>query len=130
VKVAIVRHPAMLCQNQTDRCLHCQTGSAKHPDTCCRRTGQGAPPPNRRSQQTPQPTPQPTPSLPGTPPAPHCNNAGAQHSYIVNVAPRYSYLPTAHHCPESFTLDASAQESQNDIDFDTDMLTDTGTATG
>jgi hypothetical protein len=71
-----------------------------------------------------------TPPLPGTPPAPPGNNAGAQRSQIVNMLAGFAYLCTAHSCAESFTLHASAQDSQNDTDFGPDMLTDKGTATG
>ena len=65
VKAAIERHPAMLRQNQTAGCLPCQNGTAKNPQTRWRRKGTGAPPPNRRRQQTPEPTPELTPPLPG-----------------------------------------------------------------
>ena len=57
VKAAIARHPAMLRQNQTPGCLPCQNGTAKNPQTRWRRKGTGAPPPNRRRQQNPEPTP-------------------------------------------------------------------------
>jgi len=53
VKAAIARHVAMLRQNQTPGCLPCQNGTAKYPQTCWRRKGTGAPPPNRRRQQNP-----------------------------------------------------------------------------
>jgi hypothetical protein len=33
VKPAIERHPVMICQNQTDRCLPCQNGTAKNPQS-------------------------------------------------------------------------------------------------
>ena len=42
VKAAKERHPAMLHQNQTARCLPCQNGTTKHPQTCWRRKGTGA----------------------------------------------------------------------------------------
>ena len=42
---------------------------------------------------------------------------------------RYAYLHTWHPCAGSFTRNASVQGSQNDIDFDPDMVTDEGTAT-
>ena len=70
------------------------------------------------------------PPLPGKPPAPPGNRAGAQPSQIVNVLAGYAYLHTAVACAEFFTLYASAQNSQNNPDFDPDMLTDEGTATG
>jgi hypothetical protein len=46
VKAAIARHPAMLRQNQTPRCLPCHNGTAKNPQTRWRRKGSGAHPPN------------------------------------------------------------------------------------
>jgi hypothetical protein len=64
------------------------------------------------------------------PPAPPRSNAGAQRSQIINVLAGYAYLHTALPYAELFTLDASDQDSQNDTDFDPDMVTDEGTATG
>jgi len=37
---------------------------------------------------------------------------------------------TALPCAKFFNLDASAQDSQHDTDFNPDMLTDEGTSTG
>jgi hypothetical protein len=42
----------------------------------------------------------------------------------------YTYSHTSLPCAESFTLDASAQESEHDTDIDPDMLPDEGTSTG
>jgi len=39
----------------------------------------------------------------------------------------YVYLHTSHPSIEFFTLDAYVQDSQNDTDFDPDMLSDDGT---
>jgi len=50
VKGAIVRHPAMLRQNQMDGCVPCLIGSETNPETPWRRKGAGAPLPNRRRQ--------------------------------------------------------------------------------
>ena len=130
VKAAIARHPAMLRQNQTHGCLPCQNGTAKNPQTRWRRKGTGAPPPNRRRQQNPEPTPEPTPPLPGTPLASTSNISGDQRLEIINLPADYMYLHTSLPCAESFTLDASAQESEHDTDFDPDMLPDEGTSTG
>jgi len=132
VKVAIERHPAMLRQNQTDGWLPCTNRIAKNPHTCWRRKGTGAPPPEQHRQMTPEPMP-PLPKMPpqpGTPPAPRGSNAWAPNSQIVNVPSRYTYLHKALPCAELFTHDASAQDSQNHTDYDPDMLTDKGTATG
>jgi hypothetical protein len=134
VKAAIARHQAMLRQNQTPGCLPCQNGTAKNPQTCWRRQGTGAPPPNRRRQQkpepTPEPTPGPTPPQPGTPLASTGNTSGDQSLEIINLPAGYTYSHTSLPCAKSFTLDASAQEIQHDTDFDPDMLPDDRTSTG
>jgi len=121
VKAAIERHPAMLCQNQTARCLPCQNGMAKNPQTRWRRNGTAAPPPDR---------PEAMPPLPETPPAPTGSSSRAQRAQIVNMPAGYVYSHTSLPCAESFTLDASAQDSQHDTDCDPDMLTDEGTSAG
>jgi hypothetical protein len=73
LKAAIQRHPAMLRQNQTSGFLPWQYGTAKNPQTRWLRKGTGAPPPAQRRVRTPEMTP----PLPGTPPAPSGNAAGA-----------------------------------------------------
>jgi len=130
LKAAIARHPAMLRQNQTPGCLSCQNGTAKNLQTRWRRKGTGAPPPNRRRQQNPEPTPEPTPSLPGTPLASTGNSSGDQCLEIINMLAGFTYLQNSLPCAESSALDASAQESEHEIDFDPDMLPDDGTSTG
>jgi len=126
VKAVIERHPAMLCQNHTTGCLSCQNRTAKNLQTCWRHKVTGAPPPYQHRQLTPKLTP----CLLGTPPAPTCNNSGVQCSQMVNLAAGYAYSNTYLHCAEFLTLDASAQDSQHDTDFDPAMLTDAGTSTG
>ena len=126
VKAAMERHRAMLCQNQMAQCLLCQNGTAKNPQTRWRRKGTGAPPPDRRRQ----PTPEAMPPLPETPPAPTGNSSRAQQAQIVNLPARYAYSHRSLPWAEFFTLDACAQDSQHDTDFDPDMLTDEGTSTG
>jgi hypothetical protein len=138
VKAAIARHPAMLRQNLTPGCLPCQNDTTKNPQTRWRRKGTGAPAPNRSRQQnpeqnpepTPAPTPEPTPALPGTPLTSTGNTSGAQSLEIINSPAGYTYSHTSLPCAESFTVDASAQESEHDTDFDSDMLPDEGTSTG
>ena len=106
----------------------------KNPQTRWRRKETGAPPPNPRRQQNPEPTaeptPEPTPPLPGTPLASTGNISGHQRLEIIKLPASYTYSHTSHPCAESFTLDASAQESEHDSDFDPDMLPDEGTSTG
>jgi hypothetical protein len=134
VKAAIARHPAMLRQNQTPGCLPCQNGTGKNPQTRWRRKGTGAPPPNRHRQQNPEPTaeptPEPMPPLPGTPLASTGIISGDHGLEIINLPAGYPYSHASLPCAESFTLDASAQESEHDTDFDLDMLPDEGTSTG
>jgi len=130
VKAAIERHPAMFHQNQTPGCLACQNGTAKNPPTCCRRKRTGAPLPNQRRKQTPEPTPEPTPPLPETPPASTGNTSGAQRLDIVNLPARYVYSHSSLPCAESFTLNRSAQDSEHNTDYDPDMLPDEGVSAG
>ena len=125
-KAPRARHPAMLRRNQMPGCLPCQNGTAKNPQTRWRRKETGASPPNRRRQQNPEPTP---PML-GTPLASTGNISGDQPLEIINLPAGYTYSHTSLPCAESFTLDASAQESEHDTDFDPDMLPDEGTSTG
>ena len=130
VKAVIERHPAILCQNHMARCLPCPNGTAKNPQTRWRHKGTGVPPPIRYRQPTQEPTPEPTPGLPRIPPATTGNISGAQSSQIINLPARYEHLYTSLPCAESFSRNASAQDCQNDIDFDSDMLTEEETATG
>jgi len=134
VKAAIARHPAMLRQNQTPGCLPCLNGTANSPQTHWRCKATGAPPRNRRRQQNPEPTPEPTPEtmppLPRTPLATTCNTSGDQRLEIINLPACYTYSHSSLPFAESSTPDASAQESEQDTDFDPDMLPDEGTSTG
>jgi len=119
VKPTIQRHLAMLHHNQTSGCLPCQNGTAKNLQTHWRHKGPGAPAPVRRRDQTPEPTP----PLPGTPPGPTGNTSGGQPSQIINLPAGYTYLHTALSCAEYFDDD---EDTQHNIDFDPDMLTDEG----
>jgi hypothetical protein len=123
VKVAIQRHPAMLCQNHTPSYHPWQNGTAKNPQTCWRYKGSGAPPTDRRRQGTPKPTPPP----PSTPPTPTGNTSGAQHSQIVNLPVGYRYSHTDLSCRAFFDHD---EDTQHDTNCDPHMLTDAGTHTG
>jgi len=49
---------------------------------------------------------------------------------MVNLPARYAYSHTSLPCAESFTVDASAQNSQHDSNFDPDMLNDDESSTG
>jgi len=57
-------------------------------------------------------------------------NPGAECSEIVNLQARSAYSHPSPPCAELFTLDASAQDSQHDTDFDPDIVTDEGKSTG
>jgi hypothetical protein len=70
------------------------------------------------------------PPLPRAPPAATGNTSGAPRLKIINLPAGYVYLHTSLPCAKSFTPNASAEDSQDDTDFDPDMLTDEGTATG
>ena len=118
VKAAIQRHPAMLRQNQTFSCLPCQNGTAKNPQTRWKRKGTGAPPPDRRTEWTPEPTP----PLPGTPPAPTSNTSGVQPSQIVNLPAGYTHSHAALPCAEFF----NDEDTEHNTNFDPHMLTDDG----
>jgi hypothetical protein len=78
----------------------------------------------------PKANPEATPPLPGTLPAVTGNPSGVQHLEIAHLLARYSYSHTSLPTAESFTPDASRQDSEYDTDFDRDMLSDDGTSTG
>ena len=119
VKDAIQKHPAMLRHNQTSGCLSCQNGTAKNPQTRWSRKGAGGPPPARRRERIPELTPPPL----GTPPAPTGNTSGAQPAEIVNLPAGYMNPHTPLPCAECFEDD---EDTEQDTDFDPDMLTDEG----
>ena len=126
VKTVLERHLAMLCQHYMDGCLACRNGPAKDLQTHRRRKESVAPHPDHLRQ----PTPESTPPLPAIQPAPPGEREGAQIPQIDNLLPGYVYshapLPSA----QFFNLDAYAQDSQHDTDFNPDMRTDERTSTG
>jgi len=130
VTTAMERHPALLRQTHTARCLPCQNGTATYSETPCRCKKEGPLPPKWRRQQSPMPTPESMPPPPGMPPPTASHTSGDQSFQIVNLLAGFVYSHISFHCAESFTLDASAHNSQNETDFDPDMLTDERTATG
>jgi hypothetical protein len=119
VKAAIQRHLAMLRHNQTSGCLPCHNGTQNNPQTRWRRKGTRAPPPARRTVQTPVRTPPP----PGTPPTPTCNTSGAEPSDIVILLAGCTHSHTALPSADFFEDD---EDTEHDTDFDPDMLTDDG----
>jgi hypothetical protein len=119
VKAAIQRHPAMFRQNQMSGCLPCQNGTAKNQQTRWTWIVTGARLPARRSERIPEPTPPQA----DRPPAPTGNTSGAQHAEIINLLAGYTYLHTALTCAEYFK---DNEGTENDTDFDPDMLTDEG----
>jgi hypothetical protein len=119
VKAAIQRHLAMLRHNQMSGCLVCQNVTGKNPQTLWRGKGTGAPPPTRCRVRTPEPTP----PLPDTPPTPTGNTSRTQPFEIINLPGRYTDSLTALPWAEFFEDD---QDTQQDTNFDPDMLTDDG----
>jgi len=119
MRAAIQRNPAMLRNNQTSGCLPCQNRNAKNLLMRWRRQGTCAPPPTRRTVQTPQLTL----PLSGTPPTPTGNTFRTQPSEIINLPPRYKYSPTALSRAEFLDDDENTQHHTN---VDPDMLTDEG----
>jgi hypothetical protein len=125
VKVVIERHLAMLRQNHMPRCLPGPNGTVKSLQTRWRCKGTGAPWPNWRRQQTPEPMP----SLSRKPAASTSNTSGAPSLEIVYVPAGYAYSDTSLPCAELFTLVTYAQDSEHNTEFDPDMLPDEGTST-
>jgi len=126
VNGVIQRHLAMLPQNQTNGCLPGQNGTKKISQRCRRPNGTGAPLPGPHRQLTPEPTP----SMPEWPPAPPGDSEEAQRSQIDNLPPRYVYSYAPLPLAQFFNLDAYGRDSQNDTDYNQEMLTDEGTSTG
>jgi len=126
VQAAMERHVGTLRQNHTDRCLPCRNCTTKNLQTRGRQKGMVASSPDRHRQHTPEPMP----SLPTMPPTPPGDNEGAQSSQIDNLPPSYVYSHTPLPCAQFFNLDAYAQDSQHDEDFNPDIPTGEGTSTG
>jgi len=115
VKAAIERHPAMVCENQTDGCLPCQNGTAKNPQTRWRCEGTGAPPP------------QLAPPRPESPPVPYDDEVGSE---TEGVPPEYVYIHTSLPSARFFNVDPYAKDHMRDQDFIPDLLTHDGPSTG
>jgi hypothetical protein len=86
----------------------------------------GAPPTDQHSQ----PTPDQMPFLPKTPHAPPGDTEGAQGFHINNFPPGYVYLHFPFSSAQYFNLDGYSPDSQDDTDYNPDILTDEGTSTG
>jgi hypothetical protein len=119
VKAPIQEHPAMLHHNQTSGCFPCQNGTAKYPQTGWRCKGTAVPPLVRRRVRTPVLPPPPQ----GLPPGPTGNTSRTQPSEIVNLPAGYTYSHSALPSAEFFKDD---QDTENDTDFDPDMLINDG----
>jgi hypothetical protein len=70
------------------------------------------------------------PLLPGTPPTSTRTSSQATWLDIINLRCGYAYSRTSLPSPESFTLYTSAQDSEQNMLFDADMLPHEGTSTG
>jgi len=130
----IARHQAIVCQNLIAGCPPCENGTEKNLETCWPQKRTGVPLPTQCRQPTPEPPPEPlpepTPLLPGTPPTMTSHTSGNSLSKTVNMPGRYSFLHTSLPSSKSVTLDVSAQDRQSDAEFDPEMMTDEGIATG
>jgi len=119
VKAAIQRHPAMLHQNQTPAAFLAKMA----PQRICRHAGDAqeqlhlhpADPDSRLQSQLHH--------CPAWHPPPAGNTSGAQSFQIVNLPVGYMYSHKAHASAECFNDD---EDTQHNIDFDPDMLTDEG----
>ena len=112
VKAAIERHPAMICENQTDSCLPCQNSTAKHPQSRWRLKGMGSPP-----LRIAPPRPKMPPPSPG-------HGERNQRTDIQSVPPGYVYIHTTLSNAQLFKHDAYAQDHKRAKDFIPDLLTD------
>jgi len=126
VKPAIVRHLAMLRQNDTDGCIPMQCGTAHNLQELWRRNRVGAPPPDWLRQETTAPMP-PLPVMPTAPPG---HNVWALASEIGSVSPRYVYIRTPLPRAQFFNLGTYAKNCKHDQEFNTALLTGEESTTG
>jgi len=121
----IERHPAMVCENQTDGCLPCHIATPRNPQTWwrCKVTSASQPDWCRILIQ------EPTAPASGMPPAPPCENQWAPVSSIGDVPPEDAYIATPHWNSQFFNHDADGKDSKREKDFIPDLLTDKGTCT-
>jgi len=118
VKAAIAKHPAMVRENQTDRCLPCQNGTAKTPQSRWRHNCTGAPPPR------------PAPPRPRTPPVPPDDSMRTQRSETEGVPPAFVYIHTPPPSTQFLNFDPYAKDRMHDKYIIPDLLTDDGPSTG
>jgi len=90
VKAAMERHPEMVYRNHMAGCLACQNGTAKNPQTCWRRKGTAAPPPEPAAPLPERPPP------PGTPSAPPSDTDGHESYEIEGMPSKLVYLHSPH----------------------------------
>jgi hypothetical protein len=110
VKPAVERHPAMVYKSLTARCLPCQNGTAKIPETRWRRKGTAAPPPD------------PAAPRPGMAPAPPGDAQGNECYEIEGMQSRCVYMDSPLPNTEFVNHNAFAKESKRDKDFIPDLL--------
>lgn len=116
VKAAMVRHPAMIGENQMAGCFPCQIARALNPQKRWRPKGTGAPPPD----QLRQPTPKLTHHLPGKTSVPPGDNERPDPSEIDGVLPGYANICIALPCFEFFDCDEDTEDCQCGNDFNPD----------
>jgi len=126
VLAAIQSHPAMHCRNHKNGCLPHQHGTRENLQMCLNRKGTGQPPPDGYRHSRPELTS----SLPGMPPVTPCDNEGVACFQINSQLPGnvYSHAPLP--CSQCFNLESCAQQSNDDTDYNPEMLTDDGISTG
>lgn len=103
------RHPARVCENQTDGCSPGYHGAAKNPQTHRRRKGMGAPAPDPASPLFEMPA---------------GNNEEAQNSVIDSVPPSYVSIYNPVPITQCAYGDAYAKDGKYDKALILDMLTD------
>jgi len=120
VRAAIERHSALVCEHKTNGCLHCQYGIAKNPQTYWRCQGWHSPLPDWHRWLAPELMP----LLPGTPPAPPCDNEGTQTFQMDGVPLGYVHIYTLVSKFELFNRDVYGKNSKGSEEFIPELLTD------
>jgi hypothetical protein len=104
------RHLAMVYKNHTAGCLPCQNGTANNLQTCWRRKGTGAPPPELAAPP------------PGTPHAPPGDTEGNESYEIKGMPSRCVYMHSPLSNTQFFNHNAFAKDSKCNKDFIPDLL--------
>lgn len=100
----------MVYKNQTDRCLPCENGTVKKPQTRWVGKRMGASPQVQHQQLAPGLTQHP----PGTPPTPPGDKNGAQSSNTANLPLGFTYKPTPILSAQFFNHGIYAEAGEHD----------------